>query len=64
MRYWDFRTFSKATSSSPPTLLPSDSRLRPDRNALVEKNIKLAQAEKLRLEEEQRQQRKLREQKK
>ena len=44
-----------------PGQLKSDSRNRTDRNYLAAKNVNLAQAEKIRLEEDQRYQRKLRE---
>lgn len=61
VRYWDINSCSKLTMSAPVNLLKSDSRQRTDRNALAAKNINVAQAEKIRLEEDQRYQRKLRE---
>jgi len=61
VRYWDINSCSKLSMSAPVTLLKSDSRNRPDRIALAAKDITLAQAEKIRLEETQRRERKLRE---
>ena len=46
---------------TPYTLHQSDSRLRPDRKALEAGNIALAQDEKVRIEEQQRYERRLRE---
>jgi len=60
VRYWDLRTSERMTTSAPPVILPSDSRHRSDRNLLADKDYKGAQEEKLRLEELQRADRKLR----
>ena len=61
VRYWDIRTTEKMAMWAPPRPLLSDSRNRSDRNYLAAKDIKKAQAEKIRLEEQQRYERKLRE---
>ena len=61
VRYWDINACTKLSMAAPVNLLKSDSRNRPDRVALAAKNISLAQAEKIRLEEAQRRERKLRE---
>mmetsp|Transcript_89282 Transcript_89282/g.133859 ORF Transcript_89282/g.133859 Transcript_89282/m.133859 type:complete len:435 (-) Transcript_89282:168-1472(-) len=61
VRYWDHRTTEKLAMSPPRNTLPSDSRRRADRNALEKKDFKLAQTEKVRMEEQQRAERKLRE---
>mmetsp|Transcript_17499 Transcript_17499/g.27083 ORF Transcript_17499/g.27083 Transcript_17499/m.27083 type:complete len:430 (+) Transcript_17499:328-1617(+) len=61
VRYWDIRNSSKQTLTETPNALTSDSRRRTDRNALDAKDYEKAQAEKMRLEEIQRAERKLRE---
>ena len=61
VRYWDYRSCDKAPICAPTNVLPSDSRNRADRNALAAKDIKVAQAHKTRLEQQQRAERKLRE---
>jgi len=61
VRYWDFRNTEKMGHFAPAKTLPSDSRLRGDRNALAAKDYKAAQANKTALEEQQRYERKLRE---
>jgi len=61
VRYWDVNSCTKLAMSAPTALLKSDSRNRTDRNYLAAKNVNLAQAEKIRLEEDQRYQRRLRE---
>jgi len=61
VRYWDSRSSQKQAISPPARTLPSDSRRRPDRNALAAKDYKLGQAKKLELEEQQRYERRLRE---
>mmetsp|Transcript_28791 Transcript_28791/g.59015 ORF Transcript_28791/g.59015 Transcript_28791/m.59015 type:complete len:436 (-) Transcript_28791:489-1796(-) len=61
VRYWDMRTTEKVAMSAPRNTLPSDSRKRADRNFLEAKDIKKAQSEKVRMEEQQRHERKLRE---
>ena len=61
VRYWDIRSTQKMSMCTPAQTLKSDSRLRPDRKALEAKNLKLAQDEKVRIEEQQRHERRLRE---
>ena len=61
VRYWDIRSTQKMPAVQPANILKSDSRLRPDRLALEKKNIPLAQEEKVRIEEQQRYERRLRE---
>ena len=46
-RYWDIRSTQKMECLTPASVLPSDSRLRPDRVALQEGNVQLAQNEKV-----------------
>uniref|UniRef100_A0A7S0EDB9 Oxysterol-binding protein n=1 Tax=Hanusia phi TaxID=3032 RepID=A0A7S0EDB9_9CRYP len=60
-RYWDIRTTEKTPMSAPADMLKSDSRNRTDRKFLEAKDFKKAQAEKIRLEENQRHERRLRE---
>jgi hypothetical protein len=60
-RYWDLRKAAPAAMRTPECLLRSDSRLRADRLALESGNIELAQEEKVRMEEQQRAERRLRE---
>jgi len=61
VRYWDIRTTQKMPILTPGNILKSDSRYRPDRIALEAKDIPLAQDEKVRIEEQQRRERRLRE---
>ncbi|XP_024403561.1 oxysterol-binding protein-related protein 3A [Physcomitrium patens] len=62
-QYTHFAHTINSFDSAPPTLLASDSRLRPDRYALERGDVSSAGFEKSRLEERQRAEKKLREQK-